>query len=247
MRFAALTVSTCLTLLTAVVAQAANITVLATGSATPAAKALAERFTQETGTTVTFGGLRPADVVASIKAGGAADVLVMPGRTFASISAFLVPGSVVPVARIAIGVAVPPGAPVPDISTPEKFRAVLLAAPKGVAYSDPAIGSSAGPVIEAILKEPAYAGVKLKPVKALAVTALASGEADIALQMITELKTTKDIQLVGPIPDGVGAFVDVSVGITKTAPPEAQAYVRYIVRPEAASAWEAAGATLIKE
>jgi len=37
--------------------------------------------------------------------------------------------------------------PVPDISTPEKFRNVLLSA-KGVAYADPAAGTSAGKLID---------------------------------------------------------------------------------------------------
>src|SRR5690349_5690662 len=51
------------------------------------------------------------------------------------------------------GVAVPPGTPKPDVSTPEKLKAALLSA-KRVAFSDPARGATVGThflkVIEAL-------------------------------------------------------------------------------------------------
>src|SRR5207244_3358982 len=83
---------------------------------------------------------------------------------------------------IAVAVAVKAGRQIPDISTPEKFRAALLAA-KGVAYADPAAGTSAGKVIDRMLSAPEFSGVKRVPVQGLAVGGLLSGKADIALQM----------------------------------------------------------------
>lgn len=230
-------------LLVALPCRAASITVLATASAAPPARMLAEGFTRETGTTVTFGGLRPADVVAAIKAGHPGDVLLMPTRSFGAIAPLLEPGSVAPLVRIAVGVAVPLGVSRPDIATPQAFRAALLAAPRGVAYSDPAIGSSAGPIIEAILMGPDYAGVKRRPVKDVAISALKSGEADIALQMITELADNPAVQLVGPVPEEIGAAVEVSAGVVAGAPPEAAAFVRYLVRPQSAAIWKAGRVT----
>lgn len=223
-------------------AQGASITVLATGSVTPAAKALAAQFTKETGTEVVFGGGRPDKIAADLKAGGAGDVVLVPSANIAAMPK-LETASVTKLARIAIGVAVPLGAPLPDISTVEKFRAALKAAPRGVSYSDPAIGSSAGPVIDRLLKGPDFAGVKLHPVKDVAIAGLASGDADIALQMITELAAAKTVQLVGPVPEGLGAAVEFSGGTLTGAPPEAAAFVRYLARPESAKAWTDAGAT----
>ena len=46
----------------------------------------------------------------------------------------------------------------PDVSTPEKFRAALLAA-RGVAYADPRAGTSAGPVIDRMLSGADFKGV----------------------------------------------------------------------------------------
>jgi molybdate transport system substrate-binding protein len=242
MRFAALAL---VALLATPAAGATTITVLTTGSLTPAGKTLAAEFTQQTGTQVMFGGGRPNTIIADLKAGAAGDVVLLPSANFATPIPRIDPASVRPVARIAIGVAVPQGAPLPDISTPEKFREALKAA-KGVAYSDPAIGSSAGPVIAHILDGAAYAGVKRKPVRDVAISALASGEADIALQMITELRTAKTVQLVGPVPEGVGAAVEFSAATVRGAPPEAAAFVRYMARPAAAAAWKKAGVMPVK-
>ena len=229
-----------LVLLAATHAQAGSIKVLATGSVTPAAKALAAQFTRETGTQIVFAGGRPDKIAADLKAGGAGDVVLMPSASIAALPR-LDSASVTKLARIAIGLAVPPGAALPDISSVEKFRAALQAAPRGVSYSDPALGSSAGPVIDRMLKGPAFAGVKLKPVKDVAIAGLASGEADIALQMITELAAAKTVQLAGPVPDGLGAAVEFSGAVLNGAPPEAMAFLSYIARPEAAAAWKAAG------
>lgn len=234
-----------LALFAASAAQAAGITVLSTGSITPAAKALAAQFTRETGTNVVFGGGRPDKIAADLKMGGAGDVVLVPSANIAAMPR-LEAASVTKLARIAIGVAVPLGAPLPDISTPEKFRAALKAAPRGVSYSDPAIGSSAGPVIDRMLKGPDFAGVTRKPVKDVAIAALASGDADIALQMITELAAAKAVQLVGPVPDGLDAVVEFSGGTLAGAPPEAAAFLRYLARPQAAAAWIAAGATPLR-
>jgi molybdate transport system substrate-binding protein len=234
-----------LALFTASTAEAAPITVLATGSVTPAVKALAAQFTKETGTEIVLGGGRPDKIVADLKAGARGDVVLVPSASIAAIPNLQTP-SVTKIARIAIGVAVPLGAPLPDISTPEKFRTALKAAAKGVSYSDPAIGSSAGPVIDRLLKGPDFAGVKRKPVKDLAIAGLASGEADIALQMITELSAAKTVQLVGPVPDGLDGAVEFSGGILAGAPPEASAFLHYLARPAAAAVWKDAGATPVR-
>ena len=84
------------------------------------------------------GGSR-AKVIDALKS-GPADVVVLPTSDIADLPNVT---GMVPLGRITVGVAVKAGAKVPDISTPEKFRAALLAA-KGVAYADPAAGTSAG-------------------------------------------------------------------------------------------------------
>ena len=147
-----------------------------------------------------------------------------------------------PLGRIAVGVGVKAGAAVPDISTPEKFRQALRTA-KGVAYADPAAGTSAGKLIDRILSMPEFAGVKRVPVQGLAVTALASGQASIALQMLPELAANKDVALAGPVPDTYGASVDFAAGIAavSTDSVRAQAFIEFLTGPKAAPLWKTNG------
>ena len=92
------------------------------------------------------------------------------------------------------------GAKVPDISTPEKFRAALLAA-KGVAYADPGRRHLGRQGDRRHAEDARVQAVKRVPVQGLAATALANGTADIALQLLPELAADKDVALAGPVPE----------------------------------------------
>jgi len=92
-----------------------------------------------------------------------------------------------------IGAAVRAGAPKPDISTEEKFKAVLIEA-KSVAYTDAASGGSSGVFLGKLFDRIGLAEM-LKPKARLAAggpngyaaTFVTNGEAEIAMQPIPEL------------------------------------------------------------
>jgi len=151
-----------------------------------------------------------------------------------------------PLGHILVGVGVKAGAKVPDISTPEKFRAALLAA-KGVAYADPKAGTSAGKIIDQFLSAPEFAKIKRVPVQGLAVTALANGQADIALQMLPELAANRDVALAGPVPEIYGARVDFSAAIAVQTidAVAAQAFISFLTNPQNAPAWKNNGLVLL--
>src|SRR5438067_5092858 len=142
---------------------AASLTVLAPASATPGLKVLAAQYSAKTGTAVTVGGGSRAAVLAALK-DGPADVVVLPTSDLIEIN--LVHG-MTPLGSIPVGLGVKAGARVPDISTPEKFRATLKRA-RGVAYADPSAGTSAGKAIAGMLSLPDFRGVKRVPVQGLA-------------------------------------------------------------------------------
>ncbi|HEX4026870.1 MAG TPA: substrate-binding domain-containing protein [Rhizomicrobium sp.] len=227
-----------LALLFAAPAEAASLTVLAPASAAAGLRPLAAQYTASTGIAVTVGGGSRAKVVEALKT-GPADVVVLPTADMAELPNVT---AMTPLGRITVGMAVKAGAKVPDISTPEKFRAVLLAA-KGVAYADPAAGTSAGEVIDTMLSAPEFKGVRRVPVQGLAVTALASGKADIALQMLPELAADKDVALAGPVPSAYGAGVDFSAGIASVTndAEAAETFVVYLADPKNAALWRKNG------
>jgi molybdate transport system substrate-binding protein len=224
-------------------AAAATITVLSPASAAPGVKALASLYTQQTGITVTLGGGGRSAIFAVLKAGGPADVVLLPSTDMADMPTVI---AMTPLGHISVGVAVKAGMPVPDVSTPEKFRAALLAA-KGVAYADPSAGTSAGKLIDRMLSAPEFARIKRVPVQGLAVTALTGGQASIALQLLPELAADKDVALAGPVPDTYGAGVDFSTGIATVSVDsvKAQAFLSFLTDPKAAAVWKANGVEFI--
>jgi molybdate transport system substrate-binding protein len=147
--------------------------------------------------------------------------------------------------RVHIGLAVKAGAPHPDISTLPKFIAALKSA-KGVVYSnpDPARGSMVARMADALLKRPDFAGVHgVISSKGNGVGGLINGEGDMALQLISEILPRKEVELVGPLPDELNAYMDISVAVSSKAadPAGAKAFITFVMSPDAYRVWNAKG------
>ena len=228
-------------------AAATEIRVLSPGVTSNAGlQDLAAAYTKETGTKVTVVGSGMGRIVNDAKTlPEAPDVLMLPLELMASLSLDGgIKGSWTPLGRTEMGLAVPAGAPHPDISTVEKLAAVLKSA-KAVMRSNPAGGSMVASVIEQkVIKRPEFAGVN-SPVstKGEGGQALARGEGDMAIQAICEILPYKEISLVGKLPRELGAWIDMSTAVSarSTQLDDSLAFIRYITRPEAAAVWKAKG------
>jgi molybdate transport system substrate-binding protein len=221
-------------------ASSATLTVLSPASAAPGLKALAQQYTAKTGKTVTVGGGSRAAVLSAIK-DGTPDVVVLPTTDLIEMNRV---HGMTPLGRIPVGLAVKAGGRAPDVSTPEKFRAALLHA-RGVAYADPSAGTSAGKVIAGMLDLSDFKAVKRVPVQGLAITALADGRADMALQLAPELATDPTVTFAGPVPDRYGAAVDFSAGIAAASidAVAARDFINFITDPANTKLWQANGVT----
>ncbi len=103
-------------------------------------------------------------------------------------------------ARSSTGLAVRAGVAKPDISTPEKLKSVLLAAGK-VSYSAGASGMHFVKVLERLGITEAIAAKRVVPRAGELVGAVvARGDADIAVQQISELLPVPGIQILDPLP-----------------------------------------------
>jgi molybdate transport system substrate-binding protein len=157
----------------------------------------------------------------------------------------VVPETRTDLARSYVGLAVSAGAPHPDISTTESFRAALLAA-RSVAYSR--IGASG--ILFAQLIEglgiAAEINAKAMIVSGFTAERLVSGEADLAIQQISELKQVEGIQVVGPLPRGLQTPALFSAGIMASAarPVEAERLLRFLASPEVAAVLRETGLSL---
>jgi molybdate transport system substrate-binding protein len=206
---------------------------------------LAAAYEKETGTKITIKTSGMGRIVNDVKTlEPAPDVIFLPHELMSTLSldAGIKKGTFVPLGRSEMGLAVPAGAPHPDISTVEKLAAVLKSA-KAVMRSNPAGGSMVASVIEnKVIKRPEFAGVN-SPVstKGEGGQALARGEGDMAIQAICEIIPYNEISLVGPLPRELGAWIDMSTAVSARSNrlDEGMKFIRYITRPEATPIWKA--------
>lgn len=137
----------------------------------------------------------------------------------------ILPGSRKRLGRMEIDLAVPVGAPHPDISTPEKLIAVLKAA-KGVAYDDPAGRTMMAWIIQSMLARPELQGVHSVIGHGQALAEMDSGEADMALMLADEINRDPKASDAGPLPPYFGAHIDLDIAISaRSADPKAAAAV----------------------
>ena len=201
-------------LVTGVAANAAEITVVASGGPLPDVMGtLVPMFEKATGNKVkiTFKG-GPA-IAADVKQ-GAADLVVTNTEVVDALAkAGDVAGDGKTLLMISkVGVAVKAGAPKPDISTPDKLKAALLAA-KTVGYSQGASGQHFLTVIEKLGITDAVKGKAViaqgRPVGA----AIASGEAEIGVQQVAELRPVPGTEVIGEMPAELQKQIPYSAGI----------------------------------
>jgi molybdate transport system substrate-binding protein len=208
---------------------------------------LAAEYTKKTGkkVAVTSVGMGRIDHAART-AEPAADVIFLPVEIMSTLSLDngIVRGTFTPLGRSEMGLAVRAGAPHPDISTVEKLAAVLRSA-KLVMRSNPAGGSMVAKVIEdRVIKRPEFAGVNSQvSTNGEGGQALARGEGDMAIQAICEIYPHPEISLVGPLPRELGAWIDMSGAVSARSmhKQDAEAFLKFLLRPEATAIWKAKG------
>ena len=156
----------------------------------------------------------------------------------------VVADSVRPLASVAVGLAVPHGAPKPDISTAEALKKLLLSA-KSFSYPDPSGGAAAGvSFVDTLNKlgiaDPVQSKAKLANGGADAMKKVANGEVEIGFTYVSEMDV-QGIDIVGPLPDQASTPTKLEGFVSAHAkdPAAAKALLQYLSSPEAADAYKA--------
>ena len=137
-----------------------------------------------------------------LKRGERADVVILSSDGLALLEQgkFVKPGTRRDLVRSVIGMAVRKGAPVPDISSPDRFVAVLRAAPS-IGYSASASGTYLATDLWPRLGLDKELLPKSRRILSERVGAVvARGEVDVGFQQMSELLPIAGITVVGPIP-----------------------------------------------
>jgi molybdate transport system substrate-binding protein len=137
-----------------------------------------------------------------LRGGEGADVVILTREGLSELAreGRVVTDSCVDLACSYVGLAVTAGVAHPDIATPPALRAALLGA-RAVAYSR--IGASGILFAQLIEQLGIAAEINARAViipSGFTAERLVSGEADLAVQQISELKQVSGIEVVGPIP-----------------------------------------------
>jgi molybdate transport system substrate-binding protein len=179
-----------------------SIRVLSTLALAGAVRELAGAYTAKSGARIDADFSPTVRLLQRLNDGETADVLILTQEGLAGLasSGSVVADSCVDLARSWVGLAVKAGAPHPDISTEAALRATLLAA-RSVGYSR--LGASgiffAQLIAKMAIDKEINARATISPMGFTA-ERIVSGEADVAIQQISELKQVKGIEVVGPLP-----------------------------------------------
>lgn len=186
----------------------ADLIVMTSGGYAEALDQLEPQFERETGLSLTIvhgssAGGATDSIPERLKRGEPADVVILSREGLAILQQqnLVKPGAERNLVRSRIGMAVRAGAPVPDISTPEKFVAVMLKAPS-IGYSASASGTYLSTVLWPRLGLADALLPKSKRILSERVgVVVARGEVAIGFQQMSELLPIHGITVVGPIPD----------------------------------------------
>lgn len=202
---------------------------------------LVAAWQQQSGGEAAIESVGGVDAARRVREGGEPfDVVVLASDAIAKLEAAgrIVPGSVTPLVRSGVAVAVPAGAPQPAIGTEAQLRDAVLAAPT--------IGYSTGPsgvALQQLFERWGIAEtVKDRTVQASAGTPVgalvARGEVALGFQQLSEMLHVEGIAVVGPLPDAVQITTVFSAAVVAGAAQEtaARELLAFMASPATADA-----------
>jgi len=221
------------------------IKILTSHSAITVLDALAPAFERASGQRYSVESAGGKPMFARIKGGETADVVLLGPEAVDEFVALgiVAAGSRRLIFRSRIGVAVRTGAPKPDISTVEAFKRTLLNA-RSVAHT---VHGRSGMYLQALMQrlgiaEQMKSRIVTRPGGYIA-RVVATGEAEIAIQMIVELLAVPGVDLVGPLPDEIQQVFETVAGVFAASKRAevADALIQFLLSPDAAPVFKEKG------
>jgi len=220
-------------------AGAAELKVLSTQATEEAYKELVPQFEKASGHKVTTVFTGTLDALKRLSSGETYDLLIMARQQIDELSqnGKVVAGSRTDIAKSGVGMAVGKGKPKPDISTVDALKKTLLAA-KSIGYSTGPSGIYVVTMFQKMgIADEIKGKLKQTPTGVFVGSIIASGEAEIGFQQVSELSFFPGVDYVGPIPTEVQLITVFSAGLPAGSKETgaAKALVSFVTAPAAAA------------
>jgi len=225
-------------------AHAAGIRVLASNGVKAAVEALTPQLEKASGGTLSIEFSTTATLRERIEKGEAFDVAIL---TDDAMEALAKAGKVAPMqtrlARVGIGVGYRTGTAKPDVRTAAAIKQALLSA-KAIAYTG---NGASRPAIDTMIERLGIA--KQMQAKShltaagAAPAAVAKGEADLVMTLISEILPEPGVELAGPLPSDFQTYLVFAAAPSPKASTNANvlALIKFLRTPAAASTYSAKG------
>lgn len=192
------------------------------------------------GASVAIESVGGVDASRRVMAGEVFDLVVLASDAMHKLAAAgkLVPGSVVDLVHSGVAVAVPAGAPQPDIGSEDAVRQAVLAAPT-LSYSTGPSGVALAALFERWgIAETVRERIVQAPPGVPVGTLVARGEVALGFQQLSEMLHVPGITVLGPLPPEIQITTTFSAGVcTNAAQPEAaRALIAFMASGTAAEA-----------
>jgi molybdate transport system substrate-binding protein len=188
-------------------------------------------------------------LIKRLQAGETADVLILnrAGMDAMTKAGRIRAGSEATLASSATALAVKAGAPKPDISSPEALKQTLLAA-RAISYTHPDAGGASGIHFAKVLEKMGIAAeinakTKFPPPAGLSGAFLPTGEVDLAVQQVPELRNVAGIDILGFLPGDLHMVTVFVAGIETASKNDAAAtaFIAFFQLPQAKALFLAKG------
>jgi molybdate transport system substrate-binding protein len=199
--------------------------------------ALSKRYEEKTGTSVAIEAMGGVDAARAVRNNQPTDLVILASDVMSKLEAegFVLPGSIVGLARSGMAIAVRAGTPHPEIGNADAVKRAIAAANK--------IGYSTGPSGDHLLRLCADWGftdmsrmIKAPPGVPVA-SLVAQGQVDLGFQQLSELLHVPGIEIVGPLPPEIQTVTVFAAGVAKSSkqPEEARALIAFLASLDNAS------------
>ena len=228
---------------------ATHLKVLSAGAVKYVVTDVAARFTRDTGDEIELSFATIGGVQKRLEHGETADIIMGTASVIAQMerAGVLVAGSRTELGRTLTGICVHAAAPMPDISTPERFKQTMLRV-RSVAYTNPQAGGTSGIFLAGLLERLGIAAAVGN--KALlcsdgdeVVEKVSAGDADIGSTFISEMVQSKGVKVVGPLQAPIAHATAYAAGITAASHNReaAERFIAALTVPAQRAAWIAMG------